>query len=55
VTAGASGSSSQVSKTARTREQSRVAKAEPANTKKDSRVTSFLKKTGNLIKKPFKF
>jgi len=55
VTAGASGSSSQVSKTARTREQSSVVKVEPANTKKDSRVTSFLKKTGNLIKKPFRF
>ena len=55
VTGGASGSSSQGAKNTRTREQSQIAKQEPANTKKDSRVTSFLKKTGNLIKKPFKF
>ena len=28
---------------------------DPPDTKKDSRVTSFLKKTGRILKKPFKF
>jgi hypothetical protein len=27
----------------------------PADTKKESKVTSFLKKTGRILKKPFKF
>jgi hypothetical protein len=38
-----------------TRDQLRIAKLEPVKPKKDNRVTSFLKKTGNLIKKPFRF
>ena len=37
-----------------TRDQLRPAKLEPVKPKKESRVTSFLKKTGNLIKKPFR-
>jgi len=37
-----------------TRDQLRPAKLEPVKPKKESRITSFLKKTGNLIKKPFR-
>jgi len=33
----------------------RTARLETPDTKKDSRVTSFLKKTGRILKKPFKF
>lgn len=47
--------SNQNSKNTRTRDQLRIAKLEPVNQKKPSRVSSFLKKTGNLIKKPFRF
>jgi hypothetical protein len=34
--------------------QPRVDKPEPAGVKKESRVTSFLKKTGRILKRPFK-
>jgi hypothetical protein len=34
--------------------QPRIDKPEPAGVKKESRVTSFLKKTGRILKKPFK-
>jgi hypothetical protein len=34
--------------------QPRIAKAEPTEAKKESRVSSFLKKTGRILKKPFK-
>lgn len=35
--------------------QPRVGKPETSNTKKDSKVTSFLKTTGRVLKKPFRF
>lgn len=35
--------------------QPRVGKPDAANSKKDSKVTSFLKTTGRVLKKPFKF
>lgn len=35
--------------------QPRVARSEPVSMKKESRVSSFLKKTGRILKKPFKF
>ena len=37
------------------RNQFRLARLEPADPKKQSRLTSFLKKTGRILKKPFKF
>ena len=37
------------------RSQPRLARPEPADTKKQSRVTSFLKATGRILKRPFKF
>src|ERR1043166_151690 len=48
-------SSTKPTKPADARDRLHIAKLEPVKPKKDSRVTSFLKKTGNLIKKPFKF
>jgi DNA replication protein DnaD len=35
--------------------QLRIRKLEPPDTKKQSRVRSFLKKTGRMLKKPFTF
>ena len=40
---------------AETRKQLRLARLEPADTKQQSRVASFLKRTGRILKKPFKF
>ena len=37
------------------RNQLRLARLEPAGTKKQSRVTAFLKKTGRILTRPFKF
>ena len=37
------------------RSQPRLARVEPAETKKQSRVASFLKATGRILKRPFKF
>ncbi|HSS18674.1 MAG TPA: hypothetical protein VLL54_01115 [Pyrinomonadaceae bacterium] len=51
---GAPGTTPAAKKSA-TRDQLRIAKLEPVNAKKPNRVTSFFKKTGSLIKKPFKF
>jgi hypothetical protein len=51
----ATNSSNQPAKSADTRDRLHIAKLEPVKPKKDSRVTSFLKKTGQLIKKPFRF
>lgn len=45
----------QTTKSTRSRDQLRIAKLPSATPKKESRVTSFFKKTGKLIKKPFKF
>ncbi|MEP6819773.1 MAG: hypothetical protein ABJA18_09585 [bacterium] len=36
------------------RDRPRLARLEPADTKKQSRVASFLKKTGQILKRPFK-
>jgi hypothetical protein len=49
------GASKQKPKNTGAHDQLRIAKLEPVNQKKPSRVSSFLRKTGNLIKKPFKF
>ncbi|MEP6568649.1 MAG: hypothetical protein ABJC10_02660 [Acidobacteriota bacterium] len=38
-----------------THDQLRLIRLEPVESKKQSRVTSFLKKTGQILKKPFKF
>jgi hypothetical protein len=38
-----------------TQNQLRLARLEPVGPKKQSRVSSFLKKTGQILKKPFKF
>jgi hypothetical protein len=35
--------------------QLRLARLEPVDTKKESRVASFLKKTGRILKRPFQF
>lgn len=53
--AAATSAPNQSAKKSVTRDRRRIAKLEPVKPKKDNRVTSFLKKTGNLIKKPFKF
>ena len=37
------------------RNQLRLARLEPVDTKKQSRIASFLKKTGRILKRPFKF
>lgn len=47
-------SRNQPAKSSDTRDRLHIAKLEPAKPKKESRVTSFLKKTGNLIKRPFR-
>lgn len=52
---GADGDRNQTTKNTRSRDQLRIAKLEPVSPRKESRVTSFFKKTGKLIKKPFKF
>jgi hypothetical protein len=52
--AAATSGANQSAKKPVTRDQLRIAKLEPVKPKKDNRVTSFLKRTGNLIKKPFK-
>ncbi len=52
--AAATKSSNQSAMKSGSRDQLRIAKLEPVKPKKESRVTSFLKKTGNWIKKPFR-
>jgi hypothetical protein len=50
----ATNSPNQSAKNSGTRDPLRIAKLEPVKPKKESRITSFLKKTGNFIKKPFR-
>lgn len=50
----ANSSGEKTRKNAATQNQLRLAQLEPADTKKPSRFSSFLKKTGRVLKKPFK-